>query len=329
MPVTKPSTHPLSDLVINALKLGVIVLDRNGMILAWNDWMIRHSGISRESAIGQDIETIFESGLPNSLKTALNNVRTYKLPVLLSNALHRHPLPLFANLALHSPDRIQQSISITPLMDQIGTAYCLIQVADSSTSIKRERLLKDQSDRFAQAATIDSLTGAYNRRFFDERFKAELGRAQRQQTPFSLMLLDIDYFKLYNDTYGHPAGDRVLIGVVQALKSRINRSADVLARYGGEEFAVILPDCGSQGSLALAQKLCQEIANLHIPHSASLISNHVTISIGVASLRPGSKCDAGYLLQLADKSLYTAKAAGRNQVSSIDNGECTNFNSAC
>lgn len=319
-----PANHALIwESIWDAVKLGLILIDGAGRVTLWNDWMVEHSGIPAEFAIGHTLESLFPDGLPASFKTALKNALTHKLPIVLSNALHRSPLPLYPlPITQDQQTRIQQSITITPVADDDGDHLCLIQIADASMSIKRERLLKSHSEQLSIEALTDGLTGAYNRRFFDERYKAEFGRIQRQGSPLSLIMLDIDFFKPYNDSYGHPAGDKVLSAVVKAIQSHLNRATDVVTRYGGEEFAVILPDCGAEGSLAVAEKLRTAIAKLNIPHRESKIATHITASIGIATYLPGTTCNASCLLETADTALYSAKHSGRNCVRHLLTPEC-------
>lgn len=317
------SASLIRDSICNAVNMGLILLDEEGRVMLWNDWIVRHSGIPTEFAAGHSLDSLFPDGLNASFKTAIKNALSHKLPIVLSNALHRQPLPLYQlPVTQHLQTRIQQSISITPITDPSGNHLCLIQVTDASMSINRERVLKLHSDQLSIDATTDSLTGAYNRRCFDDRFKAEFGRAQRQGTPFSLLMLDIDFFKDYNDSYGHPAGDQVLIDVVKAFKAKLNRATDILTRYGGEEFAVILPDCGTEGAQAVAEMLRTAVAELNIPHCKSKITDHVTLSIGVTSVEPGSKCNATCLLETADAALYSAKHSGRNRVRYLIAPDC-------
>lgn len=299
----------------DAVNLGLILIDSYGRVMLWNDWTARHSGIPAEFAIGHTFESLFPENLGAPFKTALKNALTHKLPIVLSNALHRQPLPLYPlPITQDQQARIQQSITISPVIAQNGAHLCLIQITDASMSIKRERVLKAHSDQLSIEATTDGLTGAYNRRFFDGRFKAEFGRAQRQSLPLSLILLDIDFFKNYNDSYGHPAGDRVLITVVNAIKSQLNRATDVLTRYGGEEFAVILPDCDAKGGQAVAEKLRMAVCELNLPHCGSSIASHLTVSIGVATCLAGTISNLSCLLETADTALYSAKHSGRNCV---------------
>lgn len=280
----------------------------------WNDWVAKHSGIPAEFAIGHSLESLFPNGLSGAFKTAIKNALSYKLPIILSNALHRSPLPLFpVPLTQNAQSRIEQSISLTPIIEG-ENRFCLIQISDTSISIKRERVLHLQSERFSKDASTDGLTGLYNRRFFDESFKAEFARAQRQNTPLTLVMLDVDYFKRYNDTYGHTAGDNVLITVANALKSQATRMSDIVARYGGEEFVVILPDCEAKGGAAIAERLRAAVAALNIKHEKSGATGFVTISVGVATYQPGATCIARDFLEKTDYALYDAKHAGRNCV---------------
>jgi diguanylate cyclase (GGDEF)-like protein len=307
----------------DGIKSGLILIDGEGKVLLWNGWIAAHSGIPADAAANRPIESLFPEGLAASFKTAIKNVAQHKLPVILSNALHRSPLPLHPlPIARHRRERLQQSIVMTPIAAHGGKRLCLIQVTDATLSVKREHVLKSHSERLGKEAATDALTGANNRRFFDERYAAEFGRARRQNAPLSLIMLDVDYFKRYNDTYGHPAGDKVLISIVKALKSQLNRPTDVVTRYGGEEFAVILPDSKTEGSQIIAEKLRNAVSALSIPHDESAVADHVTISVGIATYQPGIGCDAACFLELADTALYSAKHDGRNCVRHLVVPEC-------
>lgn len=306
----------------DGIKLGLILIDDEGVVLLWNDWIAQHSGIPTDFSLGRSLESIFPDGLNSSFKTALKNALAYKLPIVLSNALHRSPLPLYPlPIMQHGQNRMQQSITISSILNE-GKNFRLIQIADASVSLKRERVLKLHSERLSNEATTDALTGAYNRRFFNERFAAEFGRAQRQSAPISLIMLDVDSFKLYNDHYGHPAGDKVLISVVDALKSQLNRPTDVVVRYGGEEFAVILPDSGVEGSEIIAERLRVAVSDLNIPHGKSTVADHITISVGVVTYQYDTSCNATCFLESADAALYSAKHGGRNCVKHLVTPSC-------
>ena len=132
-------------------------------------------------------------------------------------------------------------------------------------------------------------------------------------------MIDIDFFKQYNDLYGHPGGDACLRAVAKVLRGAMGRSYDLVARYGGEEFVCLLPECTLEGASAKAQALCQAVRALQLPHGGSKVGQHVTISVGVAALVPGAEQTSDQLLALADARLYCAKEAGRNR---INDGSC-------
>ena len=162
-------------------------------------------------------------------------------------------------------------------------------------------------------ANIDSLTQIPNRYRFQEFFNREWRRMTREKSPLAVILCDIDYFKQYNDDFGHQAGDHCLQKVAQAISSVVKRPADLVARYGGEEFVVILPNTKASGALKVAETIGQNIEKLQIKHSQSSISNFVTLSLGVACTIPNKNNSQELLLASADKALYQAKQQGRNQ----------------
>ena len=173
-----------------------------------------------------------------------------------------------------------------------------------------------QRQRLQAMAHMDGLTGIANRRFFDERLMAEWSRAQRQKSPLSLVMLDVDYFKQYNDHYGHMSGDEVLQQVAGTISGSLLRQTDVAARYGGEEFVILLPDTDEDGGATLAERVRSEIESLKIPHSASLVADCdvLTVSIGGTTVTPDLTQRSESLLSGADIMLYASKAAGRNRV---------------
>jgi len=188
----------------------------------------------------------------------------------------------------------------------LETCARYMAVAIHSVSLSREK------ERLEALATRDALTGAHNRRVFDEHLMEEWRRAGRSGEPLSLIMVDVDYFKVYNDTYGHVAGDHCLQQIVQALMGCVSRSGDLVARYGGEEFVTLLPNTPEQGALDVAQRMCQKVGELHIVHRGSEL-DRVTISAGVATLVPKSEEKAAALVSAADAALYRAKEGGRNR----------------
>ena len=179
--------------------------------------------------------------------------------------------------------------------------------------VKTHLSLKAHADLLRQMAFLDGLTGVWNRRAFDERVRSEWQRAARSAQPLSLVLIDIDFFKRYNDLYGHQAGDDALRRVARALASLLHRPADMLARYGGEEFVCVLPETDAVGALEVAARMERGIRAEAMPHAASEVGPLLTISLGVATalVKPEDSVEA--LLARADANLYQAKSEGRGR----------------
>lgn len=173
--------------------------------------------------------------------------------------------------------------------------------------------LKLQNDLLREMAMVDGLTGITNRRGFDEQFAAARAHSIREQRPLSLLIIDIDYFKKYNDLYGHLQGDQCLRDVAQAIKAAVCRPHDQACRFGGEEFAILLPDTDEAGALKVAEKLHAAIAQLSIEHRASDAAKTLTLSIGAAVRLPSSAASLEQHLEWADEQLYRAKSEGRNR----------------
>lgn len=172
--------------------------------------------------------------------------------------------------------------------------------------------LKRYRDYLEKVSAKDGLTGVANRRWFDDQLEREWRRARRNHTPLSLILMDIDFFKAYNDHYGQLAGDDCLRQLARALDKCARRPADLVARYGGEEFVCLLPDTDANGALWVASRLREEVNGLNIPHAYSLVADHLTLSIGVSTLVPVVGQPPFDLIRRADEFLYAAKQNGRN-----------------
>jgi diguanylate cyclase (GGDEF)-like protein len=163
-------------------------------------------------------------------------------------------------------------------------------------------------------ADLDSLTQIANRRRFDEYFEQQWKQMARSHFPLSVILCDIDYFKLYNDTYGHLEGDTCLRKVAASLQQSVKRPSDLVARYGGEEFVALLPDTTLEGAVVVAQRMQSAIAQQLIPHERSLVHPYITVSVGIASSVPTLTISKKQLLTVADQYLYLAKQRGRNTI---------------
>jgi diguanylate cyclase (GGDEF)-like protein len=185
---------------------------------------------------------------------------------------------------------------------------------DISDRKQIELTLQQANSRLIHQANIDSLTQIANRRRFDEFMIEEWSRCARDREYLSLILCDVDYFKAYNDTYGHQAGDRCLYSIAKAIERAVKRPADGAFRYGGEEFAVILPNTTAQGAIQVAEEVHQRIQDLQILHTSSKVDEVVTLSLGVSSIIPNTQSSPHILISTADEALYDAKLQGRNQV---------------
>ncbi|PTQ87550.1 GGDEF domain-containing protein [Agitococcus lubricus] len=172
--------------------------------------------------------------------------------------------------------------------------------------------LEQMNQHLATIAREDALSGVANRRAFDDYLTIEWERARREEQPLALLFIDIDHFKLYNDNYGHAAGDKCLQQVARTMHDALLRPADLVARYGGEEFVVLLPNTDSMGAEEVAHRILDAIDRLAIPHKRSLVTHHITVSIGICSMMPNEQNQLSALVANADAALYKAKAAGRH-----------------
>jgi diguanylate cyclase (GGDEF)-like protein len=179
-----------------------------------------------------------------------------------------------------------------------------------------EVALQSANEELQRLAYLDGLTQIANRRRFDERLNQEWLRLKREQLPLSLIICDVDYFKQYNDTYGHQAGDDCLCQVAQAIAAATRRSSDLVARYGGEEFVVLLPNTPLEGAMEVASLIQTQIKSLQIPHRKSQVSQYITASFGVVSTIPTEATTPEQLLQQVDDALYQAKSEGRDRIRS-------------
>lgn len=192
--------------------------------------------------------------------------------------------------------------------------YLFTQVANKNARIQREsRQLMTSNQELAEISRTDALTGVANRRYFNEVLDKEWKRSLRNRTPLTLIMVDVDCFKLYNDYYGHLEGDECIHLVAQTLKDMMSRPMDLVARYGGEEFAILLPDT-NENAIILAEQCRKVIQQQRVPHASSTVSPYVTISLGMATLVPENHLEVSELIRLADRALYRAKEGGRNQV---------------
>lgn len=224
------------------------------------------------------------------------------------------PIEYFANPILSDGEVtgvVVTFIDITERKEKEALLYKYQHQLEKIVEEKTQKLVQ-ANEKLKKLTLTDGLTGVANRRSFDKALSKEIRRSKRSNKPITLILGDIDFFKKYNDTYGHIEGDNCLQLVGQTLKKVFQRAGDFVARYGGEEFAVILTDTDASGAEHAAQKLLSHIQSLKIAHSCSEVSQYVSMSLGIVHTIPQSTKNES-LIELADKALYNAKATGRNK----------------
>lgn len=199
-------------------------------------------------------------------------------------------------------------VTTIPILNENNDVETVIRTyIDITTKKEKEQALKKISNQ-------DALTKICNRRGFNENIKFKVNLAIEEKTPFSIIMADIDSFKTYNDNYGHPKGDKILIEIAKTLKENIRKDIDIVARYGGEEFILFLPNTNLKEAKKVAEKLKEKIEQLKLEHNFSPIEKHITLSFGTASKLPKTKQDLDLIIQKADQALYKAKQNGKNRV---------------
>ncbi|MCF6149148.1 MAG: diguanylate cyclase [Candidatus Kuenenia sp.] len=223
-------------------------------------------------------------------------------------------------------DYIKKPLNSVELIARINSVLRLKKEMDERAQRETEllqltQILEETNAKLQQAnemlrhlSRTDSLTGVANRRFFDEILHSEWKRSTRLSKPISLLMIDIDCFKNYNDAYGHQKGDECLKQVANALLNAVKRQCDIISRYGGEEFAALLSDTDEKGALMVANTMQSNLAAMKIPHKNSHAGNNVTVSIGVSSIVPDTTSVPEMLISTADKALYLAKYEGRDRI---------------
>ncbi|MHB1420144.1 MAG: GGDEF domain-containing response regulator [Bacillota bacterium] len=221
-------------------------------------------------------------------------------------------------------DYITKPVNQIELLARIRSALRLKHEMDRRKAREQNLLevtkeLEEAVNQLNRLSSLDGLTGIANRRRFDEYIVLEWDRGRRNARPLSLVMLDIDFFKAYNDFYGHQAGDGCLKAVATTIDHLLSRPADLVCRYGGEEFAVILPETPRNGALLLANTMRLRVEQMGIPHVSSSINDYITLSLGVATILPTKDLSTADLIAAADKALYQAKQQGKNRVSIAEN----------
>lgn len=244
------------------------------------------------------------------------NPATKAIPVIFMTALNSIENTL-RGFAVGGVDYVPKPFQVEELLARVATHVLLYQLqrdlqAEIHDRKQAEAALQRANYELQRLAVLDELTQIANRRRFDQYLTAQWNNPA--PAPLSLLMCDVDYFKRYNDGYGHPAGDHCLQQVAQGISRAVWRGQDLVARYGGEEFAIILPDTDSNGAEHVAAAIQHEIQRLHLPHEHSTAHRYVTLSIGAATTLSTAHITSAQLIAAADAALYTAKQQGRNRV---------------
>ena len=273
--------------------------------------------------LGVDYEILVATSGPEALKIAFEQIPDLILLDIVIPDMDGYEV--CARLKADSRTQSVPVIFITAMNQELDEAKGLnvgaidyitkpIRPLTVKARVNNHMQLKRYQDFLEDLSTTDGLTGIPNRRKFDEFLQREWGRALRNQTPLSLVLIDIDFFKAFNDHYSHLAGDDCLRLLARTIAGSVRRPTDLVARYGGEEIACLLPEIDEEGAVWVANQILERVDNLRIPHTYSAAADHITVSAGVSAMIPRVNEAPTVLIQRADDLLYEAKRNGRNQV---------------
>ncbi|AEG02098.1 diguanylate cyclase [Methylomonas methanica] len=294
------------------LKPLILIVDdtpTNIQILAEN--LIKDYRVKVAASGENALRIVAQQELPDLilLDVMMPDIDGYEVCRRLKNNPQTHAIPIIFVTALNEVANEEFGLNLGA-MDYITKPFYLPVV---KARIRNHIRLKQLTDTLESMAWIDGLTGIPNRRRFDQMLEIEWKRAQRNQLPLAVIMVDIDHFKAYNDCHGHGEGDVCLKQVATMFAATVNRPGDLVARYGGEEFVILMPETDTDGAQQLADHLRHQIESMQIPHTSSSASCWVTISLGYAALIPKPEQASSTLLDDADNMLYQAKNLGRNR----------------
>jgi diguanylate cyclase (GGDEF)-like protein/PAS domain S-box-containing protein len=294
-------------IMLDSISNGIIEIDQNKRIIYANPSALRFFSMPAETLLGNYVSRIFQSDTDESFLSLINASASKGDPI------SRHIRMTARNRLL--------DVSVVPSNHDRNTQVIVME--DITLREKAQKDLLEANNKLEILSRIDGLTNVYNRRHFDEVLHHEWGRLKRENGELALLLCDVDYFKDFNDTYGHLEGDQCLKDIARTIDSTLQRPSDMTARYGGDEFVIILPNTKLEGAMHLAENVRDNVSRLQIRHEKSPVADHVTVTIGVSSGFPDDALPEDKFIWLADKGLYEAKMKGRNcyigNVFSLDN----------
>ena len=277
---------------------GILLVDNYGDIIECNPQIISMLGYAEKDLIGANVSSLIHGDDLKIIPSQLDQLHSGK--------------------TIQIERRLQTVSGIYLLCEESGKRLkdnlVILLYRDITERKIAEMALERANQALDKLAHIDGLTQVANRRRFDKVLEAEWLRMYREKKCLGMIIADVDFFKQFNDLYGHQIGDDCLISIATALNSVIHRPGDLVARYGGEEFVIILPDTDLEGCLKIARIMNKKVESLQIEHARSSVSSYVTISLGVAVLSPDKTDNRADIIGLADKALYRAKEEGRNRV---------------
>lgn len=283
----------LADVVVQHTGEALVVLDSDMRVISTNPGFGRITGFTAEAVRGKPLALFEEDDAIQQIRSRLQQAEHWEGT-------------LWAERAGGGRFPMEASLDVAHDADEGAPRYVMV--------FRDVTVQKRLEDRLRELSATDALTLLANRRTFDETLEREWHRATRTGEPLSLLMIDVDHFKRYNDLYGHPAGDRCLQQIANALAASVDREGALVARYGGEEFAAILPRSDTDAANAVAEAVRQRVEALHIPHEGNPSAGRVTVSIGLSTRTPPQTADFVALMDSADQALYRAKKHGRNVV---------------
>ncbi len=300
------------------LVVPTFVLDADCRVLIWNRACERLTGLKASEVIGtrEHWRGFYEEPRP-CLADLIAQGRTSEIDALYADHDHAGEEAITAHgrraenwcVMPQVGTRLYLAIDAGPIYDEAGKLVAVVETLRDMSAQKRAQ------EELERLATRDGLTSVANRRSFDETLNTEWRRASRESRALSLLMIDVDYFKPYNDTYGHQSGDDCLRQIAAAMTGVVKRASDCVARYGGEEFSILMPATELGGARIVAERIRAAVEALRLPHSGSAVAEHVTVSIGVACMHIAAGGEpAAQLIAAADAALYRAKHAGRNRI---------------